>query len=327
LALVGFLIGASPWLLYTAQHGAITLREAAGGAVAGASNRHLLVAAFEHLVYLGLFGITVVWGLRPPWSASFLALPLVPYALAIHMGCWLQALRRTTAGPGRLLLAGTAITLIVAFILTPFGADPSGRYFLPLVVISALYLADVLHWLRLRRRHRRTVWRKWFAQILALGVVAFYWWGNVQSAARYPPGITTQFDAVAQVDGRALDDLATFLQVNGESRGYTNYWVAYPLAFVSQEALLFQPRLPYHLDFRYTPRDDRYAPYGEAVAESPRVAYITARHPALDERLRRGLGRLGVPYQEAAIGDYRVFFALGRRVEPAELGLGECCEP
>jgi hypothetical protein len=327
LAAAGLAVGAWPWLLYTARNGLGTVLEAGGSAVAGASAAHPVVAALQHALYFVLFGVTVVWGLRPPWGAHFLALILVPYALALHMGAWFEALRRAARSPGRALLAGTAGTLLVAFILTPFGADPSGRYFLPLAVISALYLADVLHWLRLRRRRRRSVWRKWFAQCLALALLAFYWWGNIQSAIAFPPGLTTQFDPVAQVDQRALPQVAEFLRSQGETRGYTNYWVTYPLAFTSQETLLFVPRLPYHADFRFTPREDRYPPYSAAVAESPRVAYITTRHAALDERLRQGFRALDVSFEEAAFGDYRVFYALGRRVEPAELGLGECCEP
>jgi hypothetical protein len=116
--------------------------------------------------------------------------------------------------------------------------------------------------------------------------------------------------------------LVTFLTQQGETRGYSNYWVTYPLAFISQEELIFQPRLPYHEDLRYTQRDDRYAPYGEWVEASTRVAYITTRNPALDEKLRAGLQGLGVAWQEQSIGDYQVYFHLSRIVRPEELGLG-----
>ena len=116
-----------------------------------------------------------------------------------------------------------------------------------------------------------------------------------------------------------------FLRAHGETRGYANYWLAYPLAFQSGEALIFVPRLPYHPDFRYAPRDDRYPPYDQLVEDSPRVAYITSRHPALDARLRAGLAKLDVSFQEAAFGDYHVFYDLSRRVTPEQLGLGETC--
>ncbi len=81
-------------------------------------------------------------------------------------------------------------------------------------------------------------------------------------------------------------------------------------------------RLPYHPDLRYTARDDRYAPYDDMVAASPRAAYITAHLPALDERLRAEFARLAVTSQEASIGDFHVFYGLSRKVVPDELDLG-----
>ena len=262
---------------------------------------------------------------QTPWSATFLALLLAPFAIAVNAGVILLAAgrvarQRDPAALGRWLLAGTAVTLVAAFVFTPFGADPSGRYFLPLAVPLALFTAEMLHWLRLRRRERRSPWRKWFGQTLALGLVAFNWWGNAQSAAAFPPGLTTQFDAVTQIDQRALPELMAFLRANGETRGYTNYWVEYPLAFASQDELIFTARLPYHADLRYSARDDRYAPYDAQVAASPRVAYVTAHLPELDARLRAEFARLDVSYAEASFGDFHVFYALSRKVTPAELG-------
>jgi len=102
----------------------------------------------------------------------------------------------------------------------------------------------------------------------------------------------------------------------------------FPLAFLSHEELIYEARLPYQHDFRYTPRDNRYPPYAEAVAASPRVAYITTLHPALDGRIRAALTQLGDAFQEKQIGDFHVFYALSRKVIPEELGLGvECCPP
>jgi hypothetical protein len=93
--------------------------------------------------------------------------------------------------------------------------------------------------------------------------------------------------------------------------------VAYPLAFLSQEELLFVPRLPYHPDFRYTERDDRFRPYLDEVESAGSPAYITTHHPALDGYLRDRFTALGVAWQEARIGDYQVFYALSEDVEAA----------
>ena len=127
---------------------------------------------------------------------------------------------------------------------------------------------------------------------------------------RNPPGLTTQFAPGTQVDMSYLGELASFLEAHGETRGYTNYWVAYPLAFQSEEDLIFVPRLPYHQDFSYTARDDRYAPYGGAVAVAERVAYITTLHPELDEVLRTEFEQLGVSWEERTDWGFQVFYGV-----------------
>jgi 4-amino-4-deoxy-L-arabinose transferase-like glycosyltransferase len=318
LAAVGFAAGSAPWSAYTLVHGGVTLAETGGQAIAGASPGTALAAVSQHALYFALFGLTAAWGLRPPWSATLLAIALAPLALAVNLAVVVFAARGTLqrhddAWLGRWLLAGTCVTLAAAFIFTPFGADPSGRYFLPLAAPLALFIAEMLNHLR------QQPGRRWLGQSLALGLLAFNGWGTLQSAAAFPPGLTTQFDAATQIDQRAVPQVAAFLRAHGETRGYTNYWVEYPLAFLSQDDLLFVARLPYHPDLRYTTRDDRYAPYDAAVAASPRAAYITARLPELDTRLRSDLARLGVRYSEAVIGDFHIYYGLSRKVTPDEL--------
>ncbi len=320
LMALGGLVGAAPWWGYALANGwAILLRELAGGGIAGVERGHWLVNTWTHFWSFFLFGGTAVFGVRPPWAVRWLGLPLLPLALAFWTGVvvYLLTRLRTSASyrRGATLLIGVMITLALSFIFTSFGADPSGRYFLPLIVPLALFAAEAL--LELSVRYGRGVLG------LAALVLVYNFWGTVQSARAYPPGITTQFDAVAQVDHRYMPELMAFLAEHGETRGYTNYWVAYPLAFLSQEKLVFVPRLPYHQDFRYTPRDDRYPPYGELVAASERVAYITTNHPALDARLREGFRSLGVDFSEKQIGDYHVFYGLSRVVRPEELGVGQ----
>ena len=211
------------------------------------------------------------------------------------------------------MVLGAALLLCIAFVLTPFGGDPSGRYFLPLGVCLAIGGADMLEGLWQARP-------PWAMASLA-GVLVFNLGATIQCARANPPGLTTQFDPVAQVDTRALPELIAFLRAEGETRGYTNYWVEYPLAFLSGEELIYVARLPYHEDMRYTARDDRYAPYDDLVAASEHVAYITTRHPLLDGLLQRNLAARGIAFEETQIGDYHVFYGLSRSVEPGELGV------
>ena len=199
------------------------------------------------------------------------------------------------------------IGLLAGFVLSPFGADPSGRYFLPMAVVMAIFGgAWVAHL-------DRTVGRRWAAGALG-AVLLFNVTSTFQAAKTDPPGLTTAFDPVAQIDSSYLPALASFLEAQGETRGFTNYWVAYPLAFVSGEQLVYIPALPYHQDFRYTPRDDRYAPYDEMVLGSPKVAYITTHHPSLDNAIANQLHQRGVTFQEQWIGPYHVFFDLSQPV-------------
>ena len=314
-------VGAIPWLLQAVGDGpAELLRELGGSAIAGVSGGSLAAVLGSHVSNLLVFGSTALFGLRPPWEVRWLALPLLP----LVFGFWLLVLARVPASvrrrdgglTARRLLAGMVATLLLGFVFSPFGADPSGRYFLPLSIPLAVFAADLLESIRPRLPGA------WAAALVSV-VVGYNLWGTVETARSNPPGLTTQFDRVTWIDHRYDAALMDFLEANGAERGYTNYWVAYPLAFLSEEQLIFVPRLPYHTDFRYTPRDDRYAPYDEAVAGSPSVAYITTSHPGLDARLRTAFAGLGVAYREQRIGDYQVFYALSSPIRPEALDLAE----
>jgi 4-amino-4-deoxy-L-arabinose transferase-like glycosyltransferase len=316
---LGFFLGAAPWWGFALRHGCQQLWfELRGGAISGVEGLSWLPQVGQHLFSLVILGGTVIFGLRPPWEVSWLALPLLPFVLIFWIGVLIYIVRFIRRpGPQRSaawLLVGVMVAVALGFVFSPFGADPSGRYFLPLAAPLALFAASMI--LDLRERFGR------WAYSLVLLLLLFHLWGTLQSAWRFPPGITTQFYAPAQVDHRAMDELIAFLNQHGEAQGYTNYWVSYPLAFLSEETLIYVPRLPYHPDFRYTARDDRYARYAEIVAQAGRVAYITTHNPDLEAYLRERFSGLGISWQEAQIGDYRVFYALSRVVRPDEIGLG-----
>ena len=312
------LIGASPWIIEGARTGYRPFfNELLGEAISGASAGGL-ASIGQHLVNLLLFGPTVIFGLRPPWSADLIARPLAPVALVFWMAVAIFGITRLRvhdkARPGRWMLAGVVALLLGGFVFTPFGADPSGRYFLPLAIPLSLWAGEIFNVLLIPRLGR------WAYAALA-SVLLFNLWGTFQTAAENPPGITTQFDAVAQVDHAMLPELIDFLETEGERAGYSNYWVTYPLAFLSGERLIYTPRLPYHRDFRYTDRDDRYAPYGRVVSESPSTAFITTQFPALDARIREGLDERGIAFEQTSIGPYMVFHGLSEAVTPEALGV------
>ncbi|MBU0511468.1 MAG: hypothetical protein KJ638_07185, partial [Chloroflexi bacterium] len=316
LTVAGGLLGSAPWWVFASQHGLNQLLwELGGGVIAGVGPSHWLARVWEHLWSLILFGGTAAFGMRPAWEVRWLALPLLPVALTFWVGVLAFIATRFKFGQrhrlGAGVLAGSMLTLALGFVFTSFGVDPSGRYFVPLAVPLALFAAEMI--LSLVDDHGRWLWG-------LIGIILLYnFWGTAQCANLYPPGLTTQFNAITQVDHRYMDDLIQFLSDHGETRGYTNYWVTYPLAFHSQEDLIFVPRLPYHDDFRYTPRDDRYAPYDDIVEQASRVAYITTNHPALNERMRVEFAAAGAAWQETQIGDYYVFYDLSQIVRPDEI--------
>ncbi len=307
-----------PWWNYALAHGfEHLLGELGGGAIAGVEGLPFWQQLSQHLVSLLLLGSTVIFGMRPPWGIEWLGLPLLPVILFFWMAVLLNTGRKMVKGnlsAEKWLLSGVCVVLVGGFVFSPFGADPSGRYFLPLTVPLMLFASDLV--VKVRARFGGWSWS------LACVVIFYHIWGTLQCVSVLPPGITTQFNPVTQVDQSYLPELIEFLSEQGEMRGHTNYWVAYPLAFLSDERLVFTPDLPYHRDFRYTPRDNRYPAYNEIVAESPRTAWITTNHPELDAYLRDQFSERALEWEETKIGNFQVFYNLSKRVSAAELGLG-----
>lgn len=312
---VCFLLGSYPWWRASLSSGfGQQLGELFGSAVS-IEKGNWLVRAGNHLFYFIFLGLPAVFGFRPPWEVRWLGLPLLPFILigwGLAFWQFSRIIRKSLpAGRNNWLLLIVSVGLLTAgFLFTSFGLDPSGRYFLPLAVPFSLMMAWVIISSSLRKKIQ-------YGLILVL--ILYNIIGTVQSALKNPPGITTQFDKVTWIDHRYDTQMMEFLQSQGELSGYTNYWVAYPLAFKSQEEIIFSPRLPYHTDLRYTSRDDRIPEYTRQVEKAPKTAYITTFNPELNRALESGFSRLGVTWQEKTIGDYHIYFGLNRPVHPVEL--------
>ncbi len=309
LITLGMLLGAAPWGFYAINISpALLISELTGSAVA-VETSELGSRIINHLINLLILGVPVIFGMRPPWAVKWLGVPLIPLALifwsaSVFFGYF--AIRKKTKNWIKiLLLFGVILVLMIGFLFTSFGADPSGRYFLPIQIILTVFAGGMLY---------RANWAmKWKLLILA-GVLGFNAWGTLECAFRNPPGISTQFDQTTVIDHSYDEKLIEFLKENGEIRGITNYWVSYPLAFQSNEEVIFVPLLPYHQDLRYTSRDNRYAPYSELVAANSRMALITTNTPDLDKLLRQKMNELKIDWDEAIIGDYQIFYGLSQPV-------------
>ena len=323
LLIIGGIIGSLPWWIFAIGDGnVLVISELSGSAIAGLRNNSGLLQPLVRLGNLLLLGSTVILGLRPPWTVRWLMLPLLPFLLVFWFAVLFNSFNTKASQKEQTelwMIRLIGIVLLIGFILSPYGADPSGRYFVPLIIPMAIFGAYLLT--------SQIQGKTYFPLGVLLLVLFFNLGGTVQSVRSNPPGVTTQFDAVTQIDQRDMGDLIAFLELEEVTRGYSNYWVSYPLVFLSQEQLVFVPRLPYHEDFRYTARDDRYPPYNELVQIAEEVGFITTNHPELDNYLRTQFEIRGVTWQEKKIGDFQVFYDFSTIIRPQELGLGSTTTP
>jgi 4-amino-4-deoxy-L-arabinose transferase-like glycosyltransferase len=328
LLMLGFMAGALPWLMAVLSDPAAILAEVSGLRLNAALSEYASAGPFIRMLSLVAFNIPSLFGLRPPWSLEWIALPVgVPVAMFYLFVLW-RAVQRVLSGveagsprlPLTSLLGGFAV-LGGLMLATPFGSDPTGRYLLPLYPLLAILVGDWLGRARQGLEIGQERWTKIGAVALLLVCLSYNLWGNVRSMLHNPPGLTTQFNLITHIPHDYDDDLIAFLDSIGADRGYSNYWVAYRFAFLTQERIIFSPRLPYKDDLSYTRRDDRYPLYTQVVEASERVVYVTSNLPVLDAELRRCFERVGVTFREQRIGPYTVFYDLSRPVTPEELGL------
>lgn len=315
-AVVGFIAGSFPWWLYAFQHGMGSLVAELLGNNVAVETGPWFARVGSHLLSLVMLGGSVTFGFRPPWEVRWLGLPLLPFILILWAGIlflFIKSLKLADRRMERWVLAGIVIVFTGGFLLTSFGVDPSGRYFVPMYWCFALAAGAVISALKVQRL--------WKMAIIAL-VVVYQGWGTVDCALRNPPGLTTQFFAPTVYDHSHYPELIAFLERVGETRGYSTYWISYPLAFRSQEALIFAPALPYHPDLSYAEGDDRYPKYSELAAQAETVAYLALRGSNLEAYLQMQFDLLDVGWKKETIGDFVIFYNLTEKVQPGDIGLG-----
>lgn len=307
LAFGGFVLGSAPWWLFDLAHDGAALAALTGGTP-------LPSTVGQRLVGLLLLGLPALFGIRPPWSSDFLPIPLLFIGILLHLAVGLHLIvrfrrRPSPLGLGVKLLAGVPLALLAAFLITQFGIDSTGRYLLPMylpVLLASAYLLD-----------QAWRWRREAAVAGLTGFLVVNGWATAQAASM--SGITTQFDPITRFGNEHDRALIGFLEQRDVSTGYTNYWVAYRIGFLTAEEVQLSPELPYKADLRYTERDLRIPGYKEAADSSDRIVYITTKHPTLDSRIRRAFEELDVKYRQRGIGHYHVFFNLSRPVRPDEI--------
>ncbi len=326
---LGFLIGAGPWVYAVIDHGP--------SAVLGAQSRpeddkdSLAKTDLEgtptqvtRLISLLLFNLPSLFGLKPSWSIDWIApligIPLVMIYLLILWGFLRRVLSNSTfMQTAYISILTGALALIFTFVMFPSGGDPTGRYILPLYPLFVMLIGEWLSNQHKQPTHSFWPYRAWLTSGFLILVLGYNLWGNIRSIRDNPPGLTTQFSEITDIPNTDDDALIDFLDSIGVNRGYTSYWVSYRFAFLTHERILLVPLLPYKEDLTYNKADNRYPAYVDKVTQADEVVYVTANHPDLNQQLRERLAALQIDFEEKQIGRFTIFYHLSRHVVPQEL--------
>ncbi len=307
LALAGFVMGSAPWWVFDFTHNHAALQTFLSSTQTGEFSGIGLpyVPPGQRALGLVIAGIPALVGMRSPWSADFFVLPVGVIALVIYGVAVFRLLRghNPLRPDGRGLVLGMLGLFMVVFVASTFGADPTGRYFVPLALPMGILLGTFAAglWTQLAGK-----WRA--LPVVLVALVIGYQAAGQWSAASTPPGFTTQFDPVSHIPNDHDAELITFLTEHELYHGCTNYWVAFRLAFLSDETLQYSSALPYKISLSYNAADNRYTPYVEATNNAANIAYITTNLPELDTRLQTAFADRGLSYQHTQIGSFQVYY-------------------
>ncbi len=306
----GFVLGSAPLLLGNlAGGGPATGSQLLSGVVPAKDFWPALGAAMRYLVEDGLL---TVWGVRPPKGELELSLSLavVPaYVISILAALYLAVKRREEPS--------IFLALFLAFVPPIFalGALTNGnftviipgsglltRYLLPLYSVVPIILAHFLARLKAGR-------------IVILLLVAFVLAVNLWSVLTADPvaAMRSEFDNIPWPG--SIAPLITCLEAEDIRYVYTTHWLGYRLMFETRERVTC---FDYLDSLRHL---DRLPEYSARVERAPEpAAYILfnprwKRLPPLETRLQE----LRVGYEKKTLDDFLIYYALSRRVHPAEM--------
>lgn len=302
-----FLMASSPWWLYNLSHDWESVRFLLGGFQGGGQP----VGITDKLLGFSLFGMPAILGIRYSWTPSFwTGFWAIPIAILYIVLLALSLVRRPRL-PAILFLWVMILSYVAVFVLSNFGVDATGRYLLPLTVPLIILIAMEVSALSNRQ---------WWAFGAIAVIVGTNILGTMIAMRTVPPGLTPQFDPATDFTNDYDQQVIDFLHEHGGQYGYATYWATYRLAFLSHEAIILSPQLPFKATLLYTPQD-RYPAYTVAVDQAERPVFVTANLPQLDTVIADRLTSRAIAFSQQAIGPYTVFYDLSMRVTPAELGL------
>jgi len=298
VGLGGLLVGLAPALLHNLTQGFPSLRFAAEG---GTEPRAAVLNGWGLVRY----GLPVLVGLAEGTPSRDLLLQdwpqrpgsswLVTIGLPLFLCGVVWAYRRSLValvrGRGGPLERGPALFLLLVLLVPPFvavsrfanlWAEP--RYALPLY--AAVPLVTGLIW-RTRERAR------WLPGLLAAGLIGL----NVISLVTgdYRLSLPTSAGPSTEANRAVLIDA---LRAHGIDRIYTDYWLAYPIAFESGQRIV--PAV-------WSGGFSRRPSYAHLAFTAPDPAFVFARDTPGDEQFRTRLRDLGGTAEETDIDIYRVY--------------------
>lgn len=281
-AVAAAVVAALPMLQVNIAQPGITLRQLAGPAVNAPITAHQLAHNFSEAIQQSipvLLGIYQGCSYRPVFFAARAAsgIPFAPVAftcfvLALAAGVlFVVSTARAVADrptPADLILWVCAVTM-VPFILTQQQADyvTEPRYLLPLYAAVPLF---GFYWSKL--------WRRWSGVAYVVLLVALV--VNVSGYVRFLPDLAGPF--IDNEPVRTGDiQLARLLEEQGVKTVYANYWLSYPIAFQTGEAVKTAV-----IGDRLTVGFNRVIPYAIAAGTDPQPALlvVTGSPDDLDAR-------------------------------------------
>ncbi|TAK10956.1 MAG: hypothetical protein EPO32_13565 [Anaerolineae bacterium] len=318
LAATGFFIGSWPWWAYNFQNDWAALH-----ILGGLGRPEDRMDPFQRFLNFSLFGMSAVLGIRAPWLRVIYPLPISIAGVWFYLLAAVYAFRMKglqSAGlrePARRLLGLFTLLFPLIFSISNFGINATGRYLLPLALPAALMVAVLILGLF---NQKRIIGAAAMVFALALNIVPTW------MSARSPERLTSQFGPAIRFTNDYDEELIEFLIANDLTRGYSNVWVVFPIAFQSGERVIYSPEFPYYPPI-WDPTDNRYPAYVAAADGSDRVAWVTTNVPDWDESVRMWLEEEGLSYREHQIGPYHIFYDFPRALRPEEFGYGDGVTP
>ena len=272
LALLGFVVGAAPWLAFNALHDWPSRWQPLQ------PEDNWVLAHFWGFFWRAFpraFGITV------PYSGDWFAPALtIPFAVALVGGFAYSFIKRPSGWELPLL----AIPLsLVQFTLMPPGwtAEPRYLFFLnPMVALLAGALVV--------RLGGAIVWAASLAVLTAFTALALIPLSKSLSIETLAPDVEAPADT---------SPLISALLNSDTDRVFTDYWIAYRITFESNERIIATP-------VTGARRNDSYE---RKVEESSNPAYVFVEGSAWDRDVSDRLSDLNIPFRRVVAGGYAIF--------------------